>query len=66
MKNLMTLAAGTIPLLASSPSSAQGGNMMNGDWWGGSWMDGYGGFWMAIAMIGVVALVVWAICQNKN
>ena len=66
MKNLMTLAAGTIPLLASSPSFAQGGNMMNGDWWGGSWMDGYGGFWMAIAMIGVVALVVWAICQNKN
>ena len=66
MNKLMALAAGTLSLLASSPSFAQGANMMNGDWWGGSWMDGYGGFWMAIAMIVVVALVVWAICQNKT
>ena len=69
MKHLMTLAAGSVPLLSSSPSFAQSGNMMNGDWWGGSWMGGYGGyggFWMAIAMIAVVAIVVWAILQSKK
>ena len=66
MKNLMTWAAGTVPLLSSIPAFAQSGTMMNGDWWGGSWMGGYGGFWMAIAMIAVVAIVVWAILQNKK
>jgi hypothetical protein len=66
MKHLMTWTAGALPLLSSSPSFAQGGTMMNGDWWGGSWMGGYGGFWMAIAMIAVVGLVVWAVGQNKK
>ncbi|MDP3355398.1 MAG: hypothetical protein Q8M51_05995 [Polaromonas sp.] len=66
MKHLMTWAAGTVPLLNSNPSFAQGGTMMNGDWWGGGWMGGYGGFWMAGVMIAVVAIVVWAILQNKK
>ena len=67
MKHLMTWAAGTLPLLSSSPSFAQSGNnMMNGDWWGGSWMGGNGGFWMAVVMIAVVAIVVWAILQSKK
>lgn len=66
MKHLMTCAAGAVPLLSASPSFAQGGNMMNGDWWGGTWMGGYGGFWMAIAMVAVVAIVVWAILQSRK
>jgi uncharacterized membrane protein len=69
MKHSMTSVAGAVPLLSAGPSFAQSGNMMNGDWWGGSWMGGYGGyggFWMAIAMVAVVAIVVWAILQNKK
>lgn len=66
MKHLMTWAAGTAPLLNSSLSFAQGGTMMSGDWWGGSWMGGYGGFWMAVVMIAVVGIVVWAILQRKK
>ena len=66
MKHSTTWATGAMPLLSSSPAFAQSGTMMNGDWWGGSWMGGYGGFWMAIAMIAVVALAVWAIQQNKK
>jgi succinate-acetate transporter protein len=66
MKHLMTWATGAVPLLSSSACFAQGANMMNGDWWGGNMMSGYGGFWMAVAMIAVVAIVVWAILQNKK
>ena len=67
MNQLMTWAAGTLSLLSSSPSFAQSGNsMMNGDWWGGSWMGGYDGFWMAVAMIAIVGIVVWAILQNRK
>ena len=66
MKHLMTCTAGAVPLLSASPSFAQSGNMMNGDWWGGTWMGGYGGFWMAIAMVAVVAIVVWAILQSRK
>ena len=67
MKQLMTWAAGTLPLLSSTATFAQSGNsMMNGDWWGGSWMGGYSGFWMALVMIAVVAIIVWAILQNRK
>ncbi len=66
MKHLMTWAAGSVPFLSSSTAFAQAGTMMSGDWWGGSWMGGYGGLWMIFAMIGVVALVVWAVLQNKK
>ena len=66
MKHLMTWAAGSVPLLSSSPSFAQGGTMMSGDWWSGSWMGGYDGFWMAIAMVAIFALIIWAVLQNKK
>lgn len=66
MKHLMTWAAGSVPFFSSSAAFAQGGTMMSGDWWGGSWMGGYGGFWMAIAMIAVFALVIWAVMQNRK
>ena len=67
MKHLMTWTAGALPILSSSSSFAQSrNNMMNGDWWGGSWMGGDGGFWMAVAMIAVVAIVVWAVLQSKK
>lgn len=62
MKYLIASALGALCLT----SFAQGSSMMNGNGWGGGWMGGYGGFWMAIAAIAVVALVVWAILQNKK
>ena len=65
MKHLMTWAAGSVPLFSSSASFAQSGTMMGGDWWGGSWMGG-DGLWMAIAMVAVFALVIWAALQNKK
>ena len=66
MKNLMTWTAGSVPFFSSNASFAQGGTMMSGDWWGGNWMGGGGGFWMAIAMVAIVLLVIWAVLQNKK
>ena len=66
MKHLTTWAAGAVALLSSIPSFAQGGTMMNGDWWGTGWMGGYSWYWMALVMIAVVVLVVWAMGQDKK
>ena len=66
MKHLMTWAAGAVPVLACGPAFAQGGTMMNGGWLGTSWMGGYSWYWMAIVMIAVVVIVVWAIDQNRK
>ena len=65
MKSLFALAVGTVFLLATGVSWAQSGGMMNGGWWGGGWMGGYGGMWMPILLIVVVALVVWVVKQKK-
>jgi len=66
MKTLLAMAIGTVPLLATSVSFAQSGNMMNGGAWGGGWMGGYGGVWMPLLVVIVlVALVVWVVKQKK-
>jgi len=62
MKTLFVMAVGTVSLLATSVSWAQNGNMMNGGSWGSGWMGGYGGIWMPILLIIVVAgLVAWIV-----
>jgi len=62
MKTLFVMAVGTVSLLATSVSWAQNGNMMNGGTWGSGWMGGYGGIWMPILLIIVVAgLVAWIV-----
>ena len=62
MKTLLVMAVGTVSLLATSVSWAQNGNMMNGGTWGSGWMGGYGGIWMPILLIIVVAgLVAWIV-----
>lgn len=62
MKTLSTLAVGSVTLLTTGVTLAQGGNMMNGGNWGGGWMGGYGGPWMLILLVIVVAgLVAWIV-----
>ena len=66
MKTLLALAVGSAPLLASGIALAQGGNMMNGGGWGIGWMGGYGGIWVPILLVVVVAGVVAFIVQRKG
>ena len=62
MKTLFVMAVGTVTLLATRVSWAQNGNMMNGGTWGSGWMGGYGGIWMPILLIIVVAgFVAWIV-----
>ena len=66
MKNLLAIAVGAVPLLATGVSFAQSGNMMNGGMWGYGWMGGYGAIWMPILMVVVVvAIVLWIVKQKK-
>jgi uncharacterized membrane protein len=66
MKNLSSIAIATTSLLAAGAASAQNGNMMNGASWGSGWMGGYGGIWMPILLIVVVAGVVALIVRRKD
>jgi uncharacterized membrane protein len=67
MKTLLSMAVGTVSLLATGVSFAQSGNMMNGGTWGGGWMGGYGGVWMPVLLvIVVVVLVVWVVKQKNK
>ncbi len=66
MKSLSSIAIATASLLASGAASAQNGNMMNGGSWGSGWMGGYGGIWMPILLVAVVAGVVALIVGRKD
>lgn len=66
MKNLFARAAGTLPLLATGAAAAQSGTMMNGGMWGGGWMGGYGGYWVPVLLVVVVALVAWILMQKRK
>lgn len=66
MKTLLALAVGMVPLLATGIALAQNGNMMNGGGWGMGWMGGYGGIWVPILLVVVVAGVVALIMQRKG
>lgn len=37
-----------------------------GDMWSGGWMGGYGGFWVPVLLLAVVALVVWIVMQKRK
>ena len=65
MKNKVVVAVGTASLLATGASLAQNGNMMNGGVWGTGWMGGYGGIWIPILLVIVVAgVVAWLVKQK--
>ena len=66
MKTLLAMAVGSVPLLASGVALAQDGNMMNGDGWSMGWMGGYGGIWVPILLVVVVAGVVALLMQRKG
>jgi len=72
MKTLLSMAVGTVALLATNASFAQNGNMMNGRG-GNGWMTGYGamggygGIWvLTLLVIAVVGLVAWVVTQNRK
>jgi uncharacterized membrane protein len=52
--------------LGTGLAQAQGGQMMNGGGWYGSWMGGSGGVWMPILLLVIVALVVWVVMQRRK
>jgi len=68
MKALHSVGVGLATLLATTGSAlAQNENMMNGDMWGSGWMGGYGGFWVPVLVLVVIAgLVVWVVKQLKH
>ena len=62
MKTHTARAVGAASLFVSGVALAQSGNMMNSGMWGGGWMGGYGGMWMPVLIVVVVAaLVVWIV-----
>lgn len=65
MKTLLSLTAAAISVLSSGVALAQTGTMMGGGNSGFGWMGGYGGFWMPVLLVVVVALVVLVI-QRKD
>lgn len=66
MNTLLALAVGSVPLFASGIALAQSGNMMDGGGWGMGWMGGYGGIWVPILLVVVVAGVLALIMQRKG
>ncbi len=67
MKSLIAIAIGSVSALGNGPASAQNGNMMNGGgMWGGSWMGGYGGYWVPILLVVLVGVIVWAVLQKRK
>jgi uncharacterized membrane protein len=66
MKNLFAVVVATTSLLVTGVAWAQSGSMMNGGMGMGGWMGGYGGYWMPILLVVVVALVVWVIIRRRK
>lgn len=52
--------------LGTGLAHAQGGPMMNGGMWTGRWMGGYGGMWVPILLVVIVALLVWIVIQKRK
>lgn len=62
MKRFAATAIGTVSALATEVSLAQTVNMMNGGFWSDGRMGGYGGVWMPILLVIVIAgLVAWIV-----
>lgn len=65
MNTLLSIFVGALALGAAGPSIAQNANMMDGGMGGYGWMGGYGGIWLPILLVVVVAgLVTWFVKQK--
>jgi len=66
MKALQSVGIGLALLLVTGSSLAQNGNMMNGGTGASGWMGGYGGYWVPILALAIIAgLVIWVVKQKK-
>ena len=65
MKTTHVMAFSAAALLASEAAWAQTGHMMNGGFWDGGWMGGYGGIWMPILLVVAVVAIVVLIAKRK-
>jgi hypothetical protein len=65
MRAFRSVARALAPLLAVDLAFAQSGHMMNNDTWGVGWMGGYGGIWVPILLVVVVAGVVARIVKGR-
>jgi len=65
---LFAVVVATTSLFVTGAASAQSGSMMNGGMGigMGGWMGGFGGYWMPILLVAVVALVVWVIVRRRK
>jgi hypothetical protein len=65
MKILQAMFIATVPLLATRVAYGQSGNMMDGGMWGVGSMGGYGGIWVPILVVVLVAgVVAWVVKQR--
>lgn len=62
----LTLWLATAMALGTGLVHGQDGHMVNGGGWYGNWMGGYGGAWMPILLIVIVALLVWFVMQRRK
>lgn len=65
MKTLSAMFIAVPPLLASGGALAQGGHMMNGGFWDGGWMGGYGGIWIPLLLLVAVVAIVVLVMNRK-
>jgi uncharacterized membrane protein len=66
MKKLFAMGIGSAPMFAATAALGQTGQMMNDGMWGRGWMGGYGGIWLPIFVVVVVAAAVIFIMQRKS
>ncbi|MDP1533415.1 MAG: hypothetical protein Q8L92_07510 [Rubrivivax sp.] len=66
MNQTLKSTAGVALVVGTGLASAQGGHMMNGEFWGTGWMGGYGGAWVPILLVVIVGLLLWiAVAKRK-
>jgi hypothetical protein len=65
MKTLLVTALCAVALLAAGALTAQSGQMMNDNAWGGGWMAGYGVIWVPLLLV-LLAVAVFVLLVQRN
>jgi hypothetical protein len=66
MKKLLATGIGSASVFAATAALGQTGQMMNDGGWGMGWMGGYGGIWVPVLLVVVVAAAVAVFMQRKS